>query len=591
MIAHCLKGAVTAVTLAFALSSPGAAAPSRVVQPGLDMIQIDEGEMPQEPEQAEDTVRHEDVSWSGAPVDLLKPIHHIYTDLRRQLVRYQRRWSSLPQIRIPEQGRELQAGASNRRVSALRQRLGLGEGSFDSELQQHVGAFQAAHGLSATGKADEDTLAALNRGAAYYERRLLLNMERARRLPAPGTAQKYVLVDAGSARLWMYENGQPVDSMKVIVGKSASATPMMAALMRFASVNPYWNVPPDLVAELIAPRVVSDGVTYLAERRYEVLDGWGNDAKVINAETVDWPAVAKGHLELRVRQLPGGANSMGAIKFMMPNEYGIYLHDTPNKALFAADNRWVSNGCVRLEDAERLARWVFGAMPRVPDSKWEEHVPLQQAIPVYVTYLTVGATPDGPTFRPDPYSRDKLVLERFAHAGDGMTDANPHLQIDLSNLLQPVGEEAVAAKPVTTAVTSVLKSPQSPLLSRAKSATPKDGIRKMASSAPEPLSPLPASSSKMPLVSHAKANSRSKIAVSRDKASKLGKASNSGQTHRTKVGERSQINAVRADRSVKTSKQGLVASASRKCALRKSPDGARSKPGTGCISLQNRVKK
>jgi hypothetical protein len=266
-------------------------------------------------------------------------------------------------------------------VSTLRQRLGLGEGSFDLDLEKQVAGFQAAHGLPTTGKADADTLAALNRGAAYYERRLLLNMERARRLPAPGTAQKYVLVDAGSARLWMYENGQPVDSMKVVVGKTASATPMMAALMRFATVNPYWNVPPDLVAELIAPKVLSEGVAYLTERRYEVLDGWENDAKVIDAASVDWPAVAKGHLELRVRQLPGGANSMGAIKFMMPNEYGIYLHDTPSKALFAAENRWVSNGCVRLEDAERLARWVFGAMPRASDSKWEEHVPLQQGDP------------------------------------------------------------------------------------------------------------------------------------------------------------------------------------------------------------------
>jgi murein L,D-transpeptidase YcbB/YkuD len=480
VIAYYLKGAVTAVALSFALSAAGSAAPSRVVQPGLDLITMDGEELPQEPEQAEDIVQHEDVSWSGAPVDLLKPIHHIYTDLRRQLVRYQRRWSSLPQIRIPEQGRELQFGASNRRVSTLRQRFGLGEGSFDLDLEKQVAGFQAAHGLPTTGKADADTLAALNRGAAYYERRLLLNMERARRLPAPGTAQKYVLVDAGSARLWMYENGQPVDSMKVVVGKTASATPMMAALMRFATVNPYWNVPPDLVAELIAPKVLSEGVAYLTERRYEVLDGWENDAKVIDAATVDWPAVAKGHLELRVRQLPGGANSMGAIKFMMPNEYGIYLHDTPSKALFAAENRWVSNGCVRLEDAERLARWVFGAMPRASDSKWEEHVPLQQAIPVYVTYLTVGATPDGPAFRADPYNRDKVVLERFAEAGDGMADANRPFQIDLSDLVEPSSEEIPAAKPLSAAAKPQPKAARPSALPTSKSTTDKAATAKAA---------------------------------------------------------------------------------------------------------------
>jgi hypothetical protein len=261
---------------------------------------------------------------------------------------------------------------------------------------------------------------------------------------------------------------------------------MMAALMRFASVNPYWNVPPDLVAELIAPRVLSEGVTYLAERRYEVLDGWEDDAKVIDAGTVDWNAVAKGTLELRVRQLPGGTNSMGAIKFMMPNEYGIYLHDTPNKALFAADNRWVSNGCVRLEDAERLARWVFGAMPQASDSKWEEQVPLQQAIPVYVTYLTVGATADGPTFRADPYNRDKVVLERFADAGDGMADANRHLEIDLSNLVEPADEKTPAAKPATTAVKVTPKVARPATVTSAKITTAKSATVKAATAKAAP---------------------------------------------------------------------------------------------------------
>ena len=421
--------------------------PVSAPQPGLDMIMIDADAMPQEPEQVGDAVQIEDVSWSGAPVDLLKPMHHIYTDLRRQLIKYQNRWSSLPQVRVPELGQALQFGASNRHVLALRQRLGLSEGAFDAELRAQVMAFQSAHGLSPTGTAGGETLSALNRGAAYYERRLLLNMERARRLPAPGTVKKYILVDAGSARLWMYEDGQAVDSMKVIVGKAEDATPMMAASLRYAGVNPYWNVPPDLVAKLIAPRVVASGATYLSDRRYEVLDGWTNDAKVIGPGTVDWNAVAKGTREVRVRQLPGGANSMGAIKFMMPNEYGIYLHDTPNKALFAEDNRWLSNGCVRLEDAERLARWVFGTMPRASKMDVEEYVPVQHALPVYITYLTVDVGEGGPLFRADPYNRDKTVLERFAQAGDGMEDAKQRFEIDLSNLSEPFANNVAPAKP------------------------------------------------------------------------------------------------------------------------------------------------
>jgi murein L,D-transpeptidase YcbB/YkuD len=399
------------------------------------MIMIDAEAMPAEPELAADQPQVEDISWTGAPVDLLKPIHHFYTDLRRQLIRYQRDWSSLPQVRVPEKGPPLVLGAQNARIQALRERLGLSPvGSFDTGLAEQVSSFQRVHGLPADGKPGPATLAALNRGAVHYERKLLVNMERARRLPAPGTVKRYILVDAGSARLWMYENGRVVDSMKVILGSPTSATPMMAGLMRFASINPYWNVPVDLVASLIAPRVVSAGTTYLVERRYEVLDSWESDAKVIDPALVDWSAVAAGRAEARVRQLPGGANSMGAIKFMMPNEYGIYLHDTPNKALFGSEDRWGSNGCVRVEDAERLGRWIFGVMPRPTHADREDHLQLYEPMPVYITYLTASPDAGATLFRPDPYQRDAKVLARFAEKTPSMREARPPLTIDLDAL-------------------------------------------------------------------------------------------------------------------------------------------------------------
>jgi murein L,D-transpeptidase YcbB/YkuD len=305
----------------------------------------------------------------------------------------------------------------------LRERLGLPrEGGFDEALRMKLAAYQQAHGLGSDGVAGAATLRSLNRGAAYHERRILLNMERARRLPAAGAANKYILVDAGSARLWMYEDGRPVDSMKVIVGASATETPMLAALIRYAAVNPYWNVPPELVQSLIAPRVISEGNSYLAARGYEVLDSWEDNARVIGPDTVDWRAVANGDAEVRVRQLPGAGNSMGDIKFMMPNEYGIYLHDTPNRALFAQENRWVSNGCVRVEDARRLARWLFGEMPASQDTSRETRVELATPVPVYITYLTVAPDRESVAFRSDPYQRDDTLLARFEAVGDGMTD-------------------------------------------------------------------------------------------------------------------------------------------------------------------------
>jgi hypothetical protein len=390
---------------------------------GLDMELSEAEVMPAEPELAGELVDFQEESWSGSPVDLLRPIHHLYTDLRRQLVRYQMTWSGLPQVRIPAGDGALGRDPADPRLIILRERLGLPhQGGLDEALRAKVASYQQAHGLKSDGIPGADTLKSLNRGAAYYERRILLNLERARRLPSVGAAGKYILVDAGSSRLWMYENGRPVDSMRVIVGAPATETPMMAGLIRYAAVNPYWNVPPELVQSLIAPRVLSEGYGYLTARGYEVLESWREDAGVVSPDTVDWRAVANGDLEIRVRQLPGPGNSMGDIKFMMPNEHGIYLHDTPNKALFAQDHRWVSNGCVRVEDARRLARWMFGEWPTPQDKSRETRVDLETPLPVYITYLTTTPETEGVAFRSDPYQRDGALLARFDGLGDGMTD-------------------------------------------------------------------------------------------------------------------------------------------------------------------------
>jgi murein L,D-transpeptidase YcbB/YkuD len=237
-------------------------------------------------------------------------------------------------------------------------------------------------------------------------RLLRVNMERARALPAdPGN--RYILVDAASARLWMYEDGRVRDTMKVIVGKPTEQTPIMAGLIRFAMVNPYWNIPPDLVKVRVAPGVLSQGVGFLKAKRYEVTSDWSDNAKPIDPKTVDWRAVASGAKELPVRQLPGRDNAMGKMKFMLPNDLGIYLHDTPEKNLFAKADRRFSSGCVRVEDAGRLARWLFGKPLVVKPGGTEKRVDLPEPVPVYITYFT--AAPEGKTiaFRSDVYGRDQ----------------------------------------------------------------------------------------------------------------------------------------------------------------------------------------
>ncbi len=333
-------------------------------------------------------------------------------ELSDGLRRYRERWGSLPQLAVPA-GPALRAGAAGARVRALRERLGLAaDGDFDGALIEALRAWQSAHNLPDDGIAGPRTIASLNRGTAYYERLIALNIERARALPAD-LGRRYVLVDAADARLWMYEDGRPVDSMRVIVGKPESQTPMMASLIRYAVLNPYWNVPDDLVRSRIAPNVLRDGLSYLRERGYELLSGWADDAPGIDPASVDWAAVAAGRERLRVRQRPGEGNMMGEIKFRMPNELGIYLHDTPDRSLFDAADRRLSSGCVRLEDARRLSQWLFGRRVAASSAAPEQRVDLAEPVPIYITYFTAAPTEQGIAFRDDVYGRDEAQLARL----------------------------------------------------------------------------------------------------------------------------------------------------------------------------------
>lgn len=352
----------------------------------------------------------------------------MFVDLARGLQQYQATWGRLPQGKIPA-GAALKRGSTGKRVSLLRTRLGLSaSGGYDETLFQRVAAYQQVHGLGAgDGIAGKATIVSLNQGAVYYARRIAINMERAYRLPATGAFDRYVVVDSGAAEVYLFNRDRLADSMKVVVGAPKTMTPMMAVLMRNAKANPYWNVPPEIVRSLTAKKVAEQGLSYFKEFHYEVLSDWGPNARLIDPQTVDWKGIASGKVQptIRVRQLPGPWNSMRNMKFQMPNDYGIYLHDTPKPELFAEADRHLSNGCVRLEDYQRFATWVFGYVPR-PTGPSEEQFDLPRPVPVYMTYLTVKATGSGVTFRPDPYGFDALAIpQMFGGANRVASAAEP----------------------------------------------------------------------------------------------------------------------------------------------------------------------
>jgi len=326
-----------------------------------------------------------------------------YVRLRNARVGFAKRWAGLPQVAVSTDVR-LRPGMKSG-AAPLRQRLGLESGAaYDKALVAKVKAFQGDHGLKPDGVAGAATIEALNRGDDYYERLIGLNLERTRLLPGPYV--RHVVVDAASARLWYFSKGAQDGMMKVVVGAKESQTPMMAGMVRYATLNPYWNVPSDLVERKLAPKMLAgDSFT---KKHYEALSDWSANAQRVDPANIDWRAVADGRTELRVRQLPGGDNAMGKVKFMFPNDLGIYLHDTPSRDLLAKPARQFSNGCVRLEDAQRLGGWFFRKPLKTDSDKPEQHEPLPQPVPVYLTYLTAVPSGDGVQFLPDVYGRDAM---------------------------------------------------------------------------------------------------------------------------------------------------------------------------------------
>jgi murein L,D-transpeptidase YcbB/YkuD len=251
---------------------------------------------------------------------------------------------------------------------------------------------------------------------------LQINLQRTRVLP-PGR-QRYVLVNAAQQRLYMYDDGKVADSMVVVVGKPKWPTPMLAAYIRYAALNPYWYVPSDLAGEDVGQYVLKFGLKYLDDYGYEIVSDWTPNPTIIDPKTVDWKGVVEGTVkDVMIRQRPGPKNFMGRMKFMFPNQFGVYLHDNPRRELFLKSARFFSGGCVRLEDAARLGRWLFGRDLDWQSAGTEQPVPLALPVPVYITYLT--AMPDGTSiaYYDDVYGRDAPKLAGSSADGSNSTVA------------------------------------------------------------------------------------------------------------------------------------------------------------------------
>jgi L,D-transpeptidase YcbB len=282
---------------------------------------------------------------------------------------------------------------------------------YDGALAAAVSRFQRRHGLEASGKLDADTLAELNVPVQDRIRQLQVNMERWRWLPAT-LGDRYIVVNVPEFRLDVVEGSKTALTMRVIVGKEQSRTPAFSDKMSYIELNPAWNIPESIATGEILPKLASDP-GYLARNNME----WVTD-----------PGAG-----YRLRQLPGGSNPLGQIKFMFPNDFDIYLHDTPADHLFNQAERGFSHGCIRLEKPFELAAYLLKGDPKwtpqtiqtAIDSGAQKSISLPRPLPVHILYWTAWVDPDGTVeFRKDFYGHDARLEQALAQEPPVWLDLN-----------------------------------------------------------------------------------------------------------------------------------------------------------------------
>jgi murein L,D-transpeptidase YcbB/YkuD len=295
----------------------------------------------------------------------------------------------------------------------LRQRLQSSGHLKGDDLQAGVRSFQDLHALPATGVVDQATLAALNVPLDWRIQQVAINLQRWRWMPDQ-LGDRHFFVNIPYFHLVARESGRPVMDIRVVVGKPGNNTPIFSEDMETVVFSPYWNIPDTIAENETVPAVARDP-NYLARQGIEILRVSGSSSQTVNASEVDWdsPDALKG---LAFRQRPGAGNALGHVKFLFPNKYNVYLHDTPADALFAKPGRAFSHGCVRVEEPEALAKYVLKGYSEWTDQAIldamragvEKHVKLKQTIPVHIAYFTAWVDDNGGLhFQPDIYGYDR----------------------------------------------------------------------------------------------------------------------------------------------------------------------------------------
>ena len=361
----------------------------------------------------------------GPYIATLAPQTPNYARLRDALAAYRAiatmgGWPKLPL------GETLKPGMDDARVATLRtllERVGdLAPGAhagnvYDGAIVEAVKRFQYRHGLAEDGAIGPSTLAELNVPVEDRVAQIELNMER-RRWMNDDLGPRYIFVNLADQYLKVVEDDKTIHTALLVVGKPFHSTPVFSEQMTYLELNPFWNVPPSIATNEYLPKLIRNpGV--LEPENIRVLAGNSE----VSPWSVDWASIS-GRFPYLLRQDPGPKNALGRIKFMFPNPFNVYIHDTPSKSLFAKASRIFSHGCMRVQHPEQLAEvllrdqgWSMTKLEQTIATGERRIVKLQRPIPVYVTYLTAFANKDGGVhFRKDVYGRDKTLAAALQRA-------------------------------------------------------------------------------------------------------------------------------------------------------------------------------
>jgi len=362
----------------------------------------------------------------GAFLRSQHPQHVYYTSMVTALARYRKianngGWPSIPA------GAVLKPGVTDPRIPMVRKRLSithdfngtnLTSDIYDYQLAAAVKKFQERHYLSAGGVIGGSTLTAMNITVEKRIRQIIVNMERWRWLPR-NMGGKQVFVNIAGFHLTAFQDETLELRMPVIVGKEQHMTPVFSGLMEYIEFNPYWNVPASIAVNEYLPQLRRNP-NALAGKHIRVFSGWAEDAKEINPRKIDWRSVSEKQMAgYLLRQDPGPWNALGTVKFIFPNKYSVFLHDTPTHSLFASEKRAFSHGCIRVSRPQELAvyilnnndeSWTLDQVKSTIQKGERKVVYLKNPLRVNILYRTAVATGNGTVFfGQDIYGQDALL--------------------------------------------------------------------------------------------------------------------------------------------------------------------------------------